>query len=67
MCLMSDEPKPRPPVRDEEQHVDRSVLIGMGGRWVTDWALRLAIILIAGWALSRLARRRRDAAQITED
>lgn len=25
------------------------------------------IILIAGWALSRLARRRRDAAQITED
>lgn len=54
MCLMSDEPKPRPPVRDEEQHVDRSVLIGMGGRWVTDWALRLAIILIAGWLLSQI-------------
>ena len=54
MCLMSDEPKPRPPVRDEEQQVDRSVLLGMGGRWVTDWALRLAIILVAAWLLSQI-------------
>lgn len=51
---MSDEPKPRPPVRDEEQHVDRSVLIGLGGRWVTDWALRLAIVLVAAWLLSQI-------------
>ena len=54
MCLMSDEPKPRPPVRDEEQQVDRSVLLGIGGRWVTDWALRLAIILVAAWLLSQI-------------
>ena len=51
---MSDEPKPHPPVEDQEQHVDRSVLIGMGGRWVTDWALRLAILLVAGWLVSRI-------------
>ncbi|GAA1727698.1 Predicted PurR-regulated permease PerM [Dietzia kunjamensis subsp. schimae] len=51
---MTDEPKPRPPVEDQEQHVDRSVLIGLGGRWVTDWALRLAILLVAGWLVSRI-------------
>ena len=54
MTAMSDEPKPHPPVEDQEQHVDRSVLIGMGGRWVTDWALRLAILLVAGWLISRI-------------
>lgn len=54
MSAMSDEPKPRPPVEDREQHVDRSVLIGLGGRWVTDWALRLAILLVAGWLVSRI-------------
>ncbi|MDO8393673.1 MAG: AI-2E family transporter, partial [Dietzia sp.] len=51
---MSDEPKPPPPVGTDEEHVDRSVLIGLGGRWVTDWALRLAILLIAGWLLSQI-------------
>ncbi|KAA0919343.1 AI-2E family transporter [Dietzia sp. ANT_WB102] len=51
---MNDEPKPRPPVEDQEQHVDRSVLIGLGGRWVTDWALRLAILLVAGWLVARI-------------
>lgn len=51
---MTDEPKPRPPVEDQEQYVDRSVLIGLGGRWVTDWALRLAILLVAGWLVSRI-------------
>ena len=51
---MSDEPV-RPPAQDsDEQHVDRSVLIGLGGRWVTDWALRLAIVLVAGWLLSQV-------------
>lgn len=54
MCDMSDEPKPPPPVGTDEEHVDRSVLIGLGGRWVTDWALRLAILLIAGWLLSQI-------------
>ena len=54
MTPMSDEPKPHPPVEDQEQHVDRSVLIGLGGRWVTDWALRLAILLVAGWLISRI-------------
>ncbi|HMT51416.1 MAG TPA: AI-2E family transporter, partial [Dietzia sp.] len=51
---MSDDTKPLPPVGGDEDHVDRSVLIGIGGRWVTDWALRLAIVLVAGWLLSRI-------------
>src|SRR5690606_39117692 len=28
--------------------------IGIGGRWVTDWALRLAILLVACWLVSRI-------------
>ncbi len=54
MWCMSDDTKPLPPVGGDEDHVDRSVLIGIGGRWVTDWALRLAIVLVAGWLLSRI-------------
>lgn len=54
MWGMSDEPKPPPAPGAEEEHVDRSVLIGIGGRWVTDWALRLAILLVACWLVSRI-------------
>lgn len=54
MNPMSDEPAPPPPPGAEEQHVDRSVLLGIGGRWLTDWALRLAIVLVAGWLLSQV-------------
>lgn len=54
MIPMSDESSPPLPEREEEQHVDRSVLLGIGGRWLTDWALRLAIVLIAGWLLSQV-------------
>ena len=51
---MSDDPA-RPPTEDpDETHVDRSVLLGIGGRWLTDWALRLAIVLVAGWLLSQV-------------
>lgn len=51
---MSDEPV-RPPTQDtDDDRVDRSVLLGIGGRWLTDWALRLAIVLIAGWLLSQI-------------
>ena len=51
---MSDEPA-RPPKKDaDDQTVDRSVLLGIGGRWLTDWALRLAIVLVAGWLLSKV-------------
>lgn len=54
MNPMSDEPV-RPPTQDsDDQHVDRSVLLGIGGRWLTDWALRLAIVLVAGWLLIRV-------------
>lgn len=51
---MSDEPSERPIPASEEPHVDRSVLIGIGGRWLTDWALRLAIVLVACWLVSRI-------------
>lgn len=51
---MSDEPNPPPPVGTDEEHVDRSVLIGLGGRWLTDWALRLAIVLIACWMIAQV-------------
>ena len=54
MWGMSDEPQPPPTPRAEEEHVDRSVLIGLGGRWITDWALRLAILLVAAWLLSQI-------------
>lgn len=51
---MSDE-QPRPPTEgSDDQRVDRSVLLGLGGRWLTDWALRLAIVLVAGWLLSQI-------------
>lgn len=54
MSLMSDLPaRPTAPDHDDE-HVDRSVLLGIGGRWLTDWALRLAIVLVAGWLLSQV-------------
>lgn len=54
MWAMSDELKPHPPVEDPQQHVDRAILIGLGGRWVTDWALRLAILLVAGWLITQI-------------
>lgn len=54
MNHMSDEPA-RPSTEDsDDSHVDRSVLLGIGGRWLTDWALRLAIVLVAGWLLSQV-------------
>lgn len=51
---MSDEAPARPTPESDEQHVDRSVLIGIGGRWLTDWALRLAIVLVACWLVSKI-------------
>lgn len=51
---MSDEPRPHPEPDNRDENVDRSVLIGIGGRWLTDWALRLAIVLVAGWLLVRI-------------
>ena len=49
-----DEPVRPPTQESDEPHVDRSVLIGIGGRWLTDWALRLSIVLVAGWLLSQV-------------
>ena len=54
MSPMSDQPVRPPTQESDEPHVDRSVLIGIGGRWLTDWALRLAIVLVAGWLLSQV-------------
>ncbi|HJC28346.1 MAG TPA: AI-2E family transporter [Candidatus Dietzia intestinipullorum] len=51
---MSDDARPQTSTETDEPYVDRSVLLGIGGRWITDWALRLAIILVAGWLLSRI-------------
>lgn len=51
---MSDEASARPKPEADEQHVDRSVLLGIGGRWLTDWALRLAIVLVACWLVSKI-------------
>lgn len=46
---------PEHPERFEEgQPTDRGVLIGMGGRWLSDWALRLAIGLVALWLLGQI-------------
>lgn len=50
---MSDEAQATPR-SDPDEHVDRSVLIGIGGRWLTDWALRLAIVLVACWLVSKI-------------
>ncbi|WP_333618043.1 AI-2E family transporter [Dietzia sp.] len=36
---------------EEDKPLDRGVIIGMGGRWLSDWALRLAIIAIAAFLL----------------
>ena len=54
MNPMSDVPVRPPAQAGDDDHVDRSVLLGIGGRWLTDWALRLAIVLVAGWLLSRV-------------
>ncbi|WP_010541351.1 AI-2E family transporter [Dietzia alimentaria] len=51
---MSDEARARTTPESDEPHVDRSVLIGLGGRWLTDWALRLAILLIACWLVAKI-------------
>lgn len=51
---MSDEARARTTPESEEPHVDRSVLIGLGGRWLTDWALRLAILLVACWLVAKI-------------
>lgn len=57
---MSDEPRPSPApdtpgeATGHEENVDRAVLIGIGGRWLTDWALRVAIVIVAGWLLVRI-------------
>ena len=51
---MSDEARSRTTPESDEPHVDRSVLIGIGGRWLTDWALRLAIVLVACWLISQV-------------
>lgn len=51
---MSDDPRPHPAPDSQEETVDRAVLIGIGGRWLTDWALRLAIVIVAGWLLVRI-------------
>ena len=46
---------PEHPERFEEgKPTDRGVLIGMGGRWLSDWALRLAIGLVALWLLGKI-------------
>ena len=45
---------PVPVPAEATEHPDRSVIIGMGGRWLTDWALRLSIILVAGWLLYKV-------------
>lgn len=46
---------PEHPERFEQgQPTDRGVLIGMGGRWLSDWALRLAIGLVALWLLGQI-------------
>lgn len=46
----ADPATPPVPVDDgERETVDRSVLIGLGGRWLSDWALRVSILMVAGW------------------
>lgn len=39
---------------EADKPTDRAVLIGLGGRWLTDWALRLAIVIMACWLLSKI-------------
>lgn len=39
---------------EKDKPTDRAVLIGIGGRWLTDWALRLAIVIVTGWLLSKI-------------
>lgn len=39
---------------EKDKPTDRAVLIGIGGRWLTDWALRLAIVIVACWLLSQI-------------
>lgn len=39
---------------EADKPTDRAVLIGLGGRWLTDWALRIAIAIVAGWLLSKI-------------
>ncbi len=51
---MSDEPRPQATSDTDDETVDRSVLIGIGGRWLTDWALRLAVVIVAFWLLARI-------------
>ena len=41
-------------VEDDDDTVDRSVLIGIGGRWLSDWALRLSILLVTAWLLYKI-------------
>lgn len=43
--------KPRPTPDDEQEVTDRAAVIGADGRWVAGWALRIIVLVGAGYLL----------------
>ena len=43
--------KPRPTPDDEQEVTDRAAVIGQDGRWVAGWALRIIVLVGAGYLL----------------